>query len=78
MAKGLAINGGISLATNLGVVQGIAGFVGADDDGYQLDFVAGDDNLNVLAGDDNLNVLAGDDADGLGGLDMGILSEEDY
>lgn len=78
MAKGLAINGGISLATNLGVVQGIAGFVGADDSGFELDYVAGDDNLSVLSGDDNLSVLAGDDADGLGGLDMGILSEDDY
>jgi len=82
IGTGMVVNGGVTLASQFGVVSAIAG-IGAD---YSLDYVAGTDNLSVLAGGvgvtdqgimtgdvDRLSVLAGDMED------MGYMDEEtDY
>jgi hypothetical protein len=70
IGTGMVVNGGVTLASQFGVVSAIAG-IGADD--YQLNYVAGTDNLSILAGGvgvtdqgimtgevDRLSVLAGD------------------
>jgi hypothetical protein len=74
IGTGMIVNGGVTLASQFGVVSAIAGVVGADE--YSLDYVSGTDNLSILAGDesgdmgvidqgimtgtDNLSVVAGD------------------
>jgi hypothetical protein len=77
IGTGMVVNGGVTLASQFGVVSAIAG-IGAD---YSLDYVAGSDNLSILAGGvgvtdqgimtgdvDRLSVLAGDMED-MSGMD---------
>jgi len=77
IGTGMVVNGGVTLASQFGVVSAIAG-IGAD---YSLDYVAGTDNLSILAGGvgvtdqgimtgdvDRLSVLAGDMED-MSGMD---------
>lgn len=79
IGTGMVVNGGVTLASQFGVVSAIAG-IGAD---YSLDYVAGTDNLSILAGGvgvtdqgimtgdvDRLSVLAGDMED------MGYMDDE--
>lgn len=65
MGAGLAVNGILQAASSFGVIQGIAGMVGADE--YQLESMSGTDQLSILAGDD----------DGLGLMDEGTMSGTD-
>lgn len=65
LGAGLAVNGILQAASSFGVIQGIAGMVGADE--YQLESMSGTDQLSILAGDD----------DGMGLMDEGIMSGTD-
>lgn len=83
IGTGMVVNGGVTLANQLGVVSAVSGMVGASD--YSLDYVSGTDNLTAIAGvgitdqgimtgdTDNLSIVAGDLED------MGAMDEEsDY
>ena len=67
IGTGMIVNGGVTLASQFGVVSAIAGVVGADE--YSLDYVSGTDNLSILAGDDE----SGD----MGYTDQGIMTGTD-
>ena len=66
ISKGIALNGVMSGLQSFGVIQGIAGMVGADEG-----------QLEILSGTDELGILAGDDGE-FGALeDQGIMSGTD-
>jgi hypothetical protein len=81
IGTGMVVNGGVTLASQFGVVSAIAG-IGADSD-YSLDYVSGSDNLSILAGvgvtdqgimtgdTDRLSVVAGDMED------MGMMDDDE-
>ena len=77
-AGGLMVNGGISLMQSFGVVKGIAGMVGADDD-MQLEYLSGTDRLESIAGEDDENMGVIDEGTMSGGTaDLNVLAGLGY
>jgi len=61
LAKGMLVNGGVSLLKEFGVISAINGIGEMDEMQYQL---SGSDSINVIAGDD----------ESMDGIDDGIMS----